>query len=189
MQRGSCVPVFIALRLAFRLVVRVLLLSPPPRPCFASLTRSCCRLGSPGPCSLALYLVLLQERRPRGRLTTRPRPRPRPRRLPARRFRPHRRPGRLRMHARWPRALLCLCRHRPPRRNRVRCWRLVPSRRSTHRFGRSPCKKNDRWVRCGEKAEEGGTWGRVAESFIRARSIIFCASGVSLVQSVTARTL
>jgi hypothetical protein len=76
-------------------------------------------------------------------------PSPRPRRLPSRHFPPPpspRRLGRLRMNALWPRASFCPCRCRPPRRNRVRCWRLVTLRRSTRRFGRSPCTKSDKWV-------------------------------------------
>jgi hypothetical protein len=52
------VPVPIALRLA----LLVLVLAPPsssPRPCFASLTRPCCRLGPPGPRSPTPRLVVL----------------------------------------------------------------------------------------------------------------------------------
>jgi hypothetical protein len=139
--------------------------SPTPRPCFASLTCPCCRLGTFGLRSLTPRLVALQKRRPRGRLNTRPR---RPRRLPALRFRPRRHPGRLPMHARRPRALLCLCRRRPPIRNRVRSWRLIPSRRSTHRFGRSLCTDRDRWVSWGKEAKEGETWDRETEPLSKA---------------------
>jgi hypothetical protein len=177
------VPDGIALHLALLLLLAHLVLVltptpppppfPPPRPRFASLTCPCCRLGPPGPRSLTPRLVVLQERRPRGRLTTLPHPRPR--RLPAH-FRPNSRHGRLLMHARWPRAPLCPCRRRPPRRNRVRCWRLVPPRRSTRRLGRSPCTDRDRWVRWGEEAHEEETWDRVTEPFIRASGID--ASGV-----------
>jgi hypothetical protein len=46
-------------------------------------------------------------------------------------------------------------------------------------FGRISCTKRDRW---GEEAEEGETWGRVAESLIRASGISLGASGVVLVQ-------
>jgi hypothetical protein len=75
----------------------------------------------PGPRSPTPRLEVLQERRPRGRLTTRPRLRPRPRRLPARRFLSRRCPAWLLMHVRWPRASICPRRRCPPRRNRVRC--------------------------------------------------------------------
>jgi hypothetical protein len=47
---------------------------PHLRPCFASVTCPCCRLGLPGPRSPTPRLLVLQERRPRGRLTTRPPP-------------------------------------------------------------------------------------------------------------------
>jgi hypothetical protein len=60
--------------------------SPSASP--SSSASPCCRLGPPGPRSLTSRLVALQERWPRGHLTTRPRPRPRPHRLSARRFRP-----------------------------------------------------------------------------------------------------
>jgi hypothetical protein len=82
------------------------------------------------------------------------------------------------MHVKWPRASLCQCHRRPPRRNRVRCWRLVPPRRSTHRFWRSPCTESDRWVRWGEEAEEGETRGRVTGSLTRASSLGLGTSGV-----------
>jgi hypothetical protein len=68
----------------------------------ASVTRPCCRLGPPSPRYPTLRLVVLQERRSGGRLTTRPRRRPRPRLCSARCFLLRGCPGRLRMHARWP---------------------------------------------------------------------------------------
>jgi hypothetical protein len=76
----------------------------------------------------------------------------------------------------------CPCRRRPPRRNRVRCWRLVPPRCSTKRFGRSPCTERGRWERWGEEAEEGEKWSRVADSLIRASGISLGGSGVGIFQ-------
>jgi hypothetical protein len=57
-----------------------------------------------------------------------------------------------------------------------------PSPPPAYRFGRSPCTERDRWVRWGEEAEEGDTWGPMTEFFIRASGLSLGASGVGLVQ-------
>jgi hypothetical protein len=52
-----------------------------------------------------------------------------------------RRPGRIRMHARWPRASLCPCSRRPPFWNRVRCWHLVLPAAPPKGLGAVPSRK------------------------------------------------
>jgi hypothetical protein len=128
--------------------------SPPPRSCFASLTRPFCRLGPLGPRSPIQRLVVLQERRPRGRLTTRLRIRPRPRHLSARRFPPRRRFGRLLMHAR---RLVHIAAANTAGTECAAGVSPLVGRCSTRRLGRSPCAERNRWAKRGEEAGEIGT--------------------------------